>query len=44
MAGRMQKPILVVKRNKKIDEAIEYNRNAGLIVTKLVTKKKKEES
>ena len=43
MAGRMQKPILVVKRNKKIDEAIEYNRNAGLIVTKLVTKNKKED-
>lgn len=36
MAGRMQKPILVVKAPDEIQNAIEYNRNAGLLSTKLL--------
>lgn len=36
MAGRMQKPILIVKAPKEIETAIEYNRHAGLLSTKLL--------
>lgn len=36
MAGRMQKPILVVKAPKEIESAIEYNRHAGLLSSKLL--------
>lgn len=36
VAGRMQKPILVVQAPKEIENAIEYNRHAGLLSTKLL--------
>lgn len=36
MAGRMQKPILVVEASDDILSAIEYNRFAGLLATKLL--------
>lgn len=36
MAGRMQKPILIVKAPNDIVNAIEYNRKAGLFSTKLL--------
>ncbi len=36
MAGRMQKPILIVKSTKEIDKSIDYNRTAGLLCAKLL--------
>ncbi len=36
MAGRMQKPILIVKGNDEILEAIEYNRHAGIMAAKMI--------
>jgi len=36
MAGRMQKPILIVKAPEEVETAIEYNRHAGLLSTKLL--------
>lgn len=36
MAGRMQKPILIVKAPEEIEMAIEYNRHAGLLSTELL--------
>lgn len=41
MAGRMQKPILVVKATSEIEKAIDYNRHAGVEVTNLVIDKDK---
>jgi len=41
MAGRMQKPILIVKANKEIENAIDYNRHAGIKVSKLIINKEK---
>lgn len=41
LAGRMQKPILVVKAPQDILDAIEYNRHAGALVTELLNKNKK---
>ncbi len=42
MAGRMQKPILIVKATKEIELAIEYNRQAGVKVTQLMYDKNPE--
>lgn len=36
LAGRMQKPILIVKTNEKINQAIEYNRKCAVLATKLL--------
>ena len=36
MAGRMQKPVLVVDAPEEIESAIEYNRHAGLLSTELL--------
>lgn len=36
MAGRMQKPILIVKAPENIEEAINFNRQAGLQSTELL--------
>jgi len=36
MAGRMQKPILIVRAPNEILDVIEYNRKAGLVSTKLL--------
>lgn len=36
IAGRMQKPILVVKAPKDIENAIEYNRHAGVLSAELL--------
>lgn len=36
MAGRMQKPILVVKAPHEVEKAIEYNRYAGLLSAQLL--------
>lgn len=36
MAGRMQKPILIVKADNDIKKAIECNRKAGFLATKLL--------
>lgn len=36
IAGRMQKPILIVSAPSDIEKAIEYNRHAGLLSTKLL--------
>ncbi len=41
LAGRMQKPILVVKAPQDILDAIEYNRHAGVLVTELLNKNQK---
>lgn len=36
MAGRMQKPILIVQGTEDIVEAIEYNRYAGIMAAKMI--------
>ena len=41
IAGRMQKPILIVKANKEIESAIDYNRHTGTLVSKLIIDKEK---
>ena len=40
IAGRMQKPILIVKADKEIEKDIAYNRVAGMETTKLLVNKK----
>ena len=42
IAGRMQKPILIAKADETIESVIEYNRHAGVDVTKLIVDDKIE--
>lgn len=41
LAGRMQKPILVVKANKEIKQAIENNRQMAIAATMLISDERK---
>lgn len=43
MAGRMQKPILVVKSNEQIDKSIFQNRISGIEATKMILGKNTKE-
>lgn len=40
IAGRMQKPILIVKSDNEIEKAIDYNRKSAILVSKLLIETK----